>query len=371
MFIFIGGVVLGAVPQYLKLILLASAEGISLTSLALMNVSNVTATLNIFILHFEQIKQCVQVQPGFTFNSCQASLLTFYYTLVYTLLWFPLYPLAAHFCSDEKSEQCGMLRSGKQHAYTGLIAHLTPCVILAAPVLRMVFGGACFDFENYAMFLGAMNAILEATRYLPQVYASFYAEGSGALSYMRLLLSIGGGVGATVQKALMKEDISTWFPPLVGHSLEIMIVVINLYNDLRKKPLSTDHPRTPGGSEIVDGEGGGGGEGGKCGKDAESGGVGVASSERTPLTGGDAAKTAALNQAMERGESRSGAGGGGDGAGAGAGAADADDSEFTDEETGDWLDGMPRDRGLYEQGDYVYQKMCTDPTFFKALVKYM
>jgi hypothetical protein len=33
-----------------------------------------------------------------------ASLLTFYYTLVYTLLWFPLYPLAAHFCSDGKTE---------------------------------------------------------------------------------------------------------------------------------------------------------------------------------------------------------------------------------------------------------------------------
>ena len=60
MFIFIFGVVLGAVPQYLKLILLASSEGISLVSLALMNVSNLTATLNIFILHFEQIKQCIK-----------------------------------------------------------------------------------------------------------------------------------------------------------------------------------------------------------------------------------------------------------------------------------------------------------------------
>ena len=99
MFIFIFGVVLGAVPQYLKLILLASSEGISLVSLALMNVSNLTATLNIFILHFEQIKMCIkQSVPEYSFDACQASLLTFYYTLVYTLLWFPLYPLAAHFC---------------------------------------------------------------------------------------------------------------------------------------------------------------------------------------------------------------------------------------------------------------------------------
>ena len=39
-------------------------------------------------------------------------------------------------------------------------------------------------------------------------------------------------MGATVQKALMHEDVSTWFPPLVGHSLEIVIVAINLYHDV-------------------------------------------------------------------------------------------------------------------------------------------
>ena len=33
MFIFIAGVVLGAVPQYMKLILLANSDGISMTSL--------------------------------------------------------------------------------------------------------------------------------------------------------------------------------------------------------------------------------------------------------------------------------------------------------------------------------------------------
>ena len=78
---------------------LVGLAGLALVSLALMNVSNLTATLNIFILHFEQIKMCIkQSVPEYSFDACQASLLTFYYTLVYTLLWFPLYPLAAHFC---------------------------------------------------------------------------------------------------------------------------------------------------------------------------------------------------------------------------------------------------------------------------------
>ena len=353
MFIFIAGVVLGAVPQYLKLILLANSEGISLTSLALMNVSNVTATLNIFILHFEQIKQCVRQADGFTFDSCQASLLTFYYTLVYTLLWFPLYPLAAHFCAEKKVEHCGVVASGRAHANRGLVAHLVPCLILAAPVVRMVLNGGCFGFESYAMLLGVMNAVLEATRYLPQVVASWHSEGSGALSYLRLLLSIGGGVGATVQKAMMHEDVSTWFPPLVGHSLEIVIVVINLYHD------ALGARGAGAGSEFGSERGADDGESG--------GGGGEARSEATPLTGArHASRTAAVNRAMERGE-RTNTEGTRDARRAKKNTAASGDGDFES----DWIDDLPAEASAFERGEYVCHQMCTNPKFLNALLKYM
>jgi hypothetical protein len=120
--------------------------------------------------------------------------LTFYYTLDYTLLWFPLYPLAAHFCrlvyfylhfrifplygqsnrltscfcfvySNRKSEACGVVQSQRQHAWQGLVAHLIPCVILAAPVLKMALSSsACYEYEAYALLLGVVNAVLEAIR---------------------------------------------------------------------------------------------------------------------------------------------------------------------------------------------------------------
>ena len=353
MFIFIAGVVLGAVPQYLKLILLATSEGISLTSLALMNVSNVTATLNIFILHFEQIKQCVRQADGFTFDSCQASLLTFYYTLVYTLLWFPLYPLAAHFCAEKKVEHCGVVASGRAHAHRGLVAHLVPCLILAAPVVRMVLNGGCFGFESYAMLLGVMNAVLEATRYLPQVFASWHSEGSGALSYLRLLLSIGGGVGATVQKALMHEDISTWFPPLVGHSLEIVIVAINLYHDVSG---ARERGARVGGSAFGSERGDDGGESG--------GGGGESRSEATPLTGAShASRTAAVNRAMERGERENAQGT--------KGAARANAAASSSDAESDWIDDLPAEASAFERGEYVCNQMCTNPKFLNALLKYM
>lgn len=353
MFIFIFGVVLGAVPQYLKLILLASSEGISLVSLALMNVSNLTATLNIFILHFEQIKQCVkQNAPKYSFDACQASLLTFYYTLVYTLLWFPLYPLAAHFCSNRKSEVCGVVQTQRQHAWQGLLAHLVPCAILAAPVLKMAASsGACHEYEAYALLLGVVNAILEATRYLPQVYASWYSMGSGSLSYLRLLLSIGGGVGATVQKAVMHEDVSTWFPPLVGHSLEIVIVLMNLYHDMHG-----------GGARFNGGENGKAEPGGTNDNSGKASSGDVESGEAAPLIGAHrAAETEAMNRVLERGEKA-----------ANGGEHNSGSSKGEEEDHGDesWIDEL-EDKGVVDGCGYCCEQMRTNPKFLRGLIKYM
>ena len=235
MFIFIFGVVLGAVPQYLKLILLASSEGISLVSLALMNVSNLTATLNIFILHFEQIKQCVkQNAPKYSFDACQASLLTFYYT--YGVHPAVVSPLPAGRTLLFQSEIRGVRRRAqtqRQHARGGFVGSLG--AVRHPGGARVEDGGVQ---RRVPRVRGVRFALGRGQRHPRSDAVSapglreLVLDGSGSLSYLRLLLSIGGGVGATVQKAVMHEDVSTWFPPLVGHSLEMVIVLMNLYHDM-------------------------------------------------------------------------------------------------------------------------------------------
>ena len=49
---------------------------------------------------------------------------------------------------------------------------------------------------------------------------------------MRLLLSVGGGLGATIQKAAMNESWSPWGPPLVGPGLELALFCVNVFNDM-------------------------------------------------------------------------------------------------------------------------------------------
>ena len=235
MFVFLSGCVLGAVPQYVKVVALRSSEGLSLTSLALMNVSNVCATMNVFVLHYEQIKRCANGMDGYGYGDCQASLVTLYYTLAYTLLWVPLYPLAAYYTSAAKVEYFGRVMTKRRAAWIGMVMHAVPCLLLAAPIVRMLLGSTCYEFENYAVFLGLLNALLETTRYVPQLWESLNAQASGAMSYMRLLLSVGGGLGATIQKAAMNESWSTWGPPLVGHGLEMAIFCVNVFNDMTNR----------------------------------------------------------------------------------------------------------------------------------------
>jgi hypothetical protein len=151
--------VAGAIPQYIKLIVLATDKGNSLTALALLNVSAVTATLNIFILHYEQIKQCVRGDMGF--DDCNTSLLTFYYTATWTILWFPVYTLAARYCSDEETEEvCGATRTRRQNARIGFWAHVIPCVGLAAPVVGMVLRGNCYEYEVRSSHTGSHTTAL-------------------------------------------------------------------------------------------------------------------------------------------------------------------------------------------------------------------
>jgi len=320
MFVFIAGCVLGAIPQYLKLIILRDAEGLSLVSLALMNMSNVCATLNVFILHFEQIRRCVDGAEGYEYERCQSSLLTLYYTVIYTLLWMPLYPLAAYYCSDKKAVYFGRVMSERKAAWWGLLAHAVPCLAIALPLSKMFFGSSCYEFETYALVLGVCNAVLEATRYLPQLFESIYASGSGAMSYMRLLLSVAGGLGATVQKAVMHESISTWGPPLIGHTLECAIFIINVFNDLSDKRKRR----------------------GEFGREAD----GLLASDGG---GGDASEDEQNRKAaaLERGD---------------------DEPYAVDDD--DWIENMP-DGSFKEKSEYVWMSMCTNPRFCGTLVKYL
>jgi hypothetical protein len=333
MFVFISGCVLGAVPQYLKVVVLGTSEGLSLSSLALMNVSNVCATMNVFILHYEQIRRCVAGAAGYEYERCQASLLTLYYTLIYTLLWIPLYPLAAHFTSDRKTEYFGYVMSKRKAAWYGLALWAVPCALLAAPVARMLFGSTCFEFERYAIFLGLTNAVLETTRYVPQLWESVHSKGSGAMSYMRLALSVAGGLGATIQKAVMHESWSTWGPPLIGHGLEMAIFCVNLFNDMTRRRERTDMRKEALGL-MRDSD-----------DDYED-------SRDDMETDAHAKRKAAMLESAES-------------------AARTGSPTKSESDVEDWVQNIPTEGGFKAKTYFVWHRACTDKHFFTSLVRYL
>ena len=113
-----------------------------------------TATLNIFILHYEQIKQCVRGDMGF--DDCNTSLLTFYYTATWDD---PVVP-RVHARGEVllgRGDRGGLRRDADAEAEREdrVLAHVIPCVGHAAPVVGMVLRGNCYEYEVRSSHTGS------------------------------------------------------------------------------------------------------------------------------------------------------------------------------------------------------------------------
>lgn len=136
----------------------------------------------------------------------------------------------------KKSVRMGML------AQVVLVASAwTPAVI----ALRRA--GECAPLAWYGNVLGGVVALLICVRFLPQVRESYENKGSGSLSYVTYAVDISCGVVALLQKLLVtKERASTWIPPLVLHSMEAYVLVMNYRNDKAKMQEGRDHRERDG-----------------------------------------------------------------------------------------------------------------------------
>ena len=87
MFIFISAVVAGAIPQYVKLVAFRERGRFVHVKFSTEFIVLERVVERVY-LHFDQIKFCIRQEVEYTIERCEASMLTLYYTLVYTLLWF-------------------------------------------------------------------------------------------------------------------------------------------------------------------------------------------------------------------------------------------------------------------------------------------
>lgn len=219
-------VVLNQVPQYRKILLARSADGLSAITVALGNVSSTFNVVNLAILHANQVPLCLSRSTSFL--ECQASFLVLYSALAGLLACFPVYFLKLYY-HKRTHRTAGALVAG---AYVQVLIVL--CAIVPA-FLSVMPWGDCEEYRDFANVLGFLNTIILCCQYLPQIYQTYRYKGSGAVSYVTLACdSLGGYTMVAYKIYATSERLSSWFPYLVFHTSELVVIAVALYFDRRK-----------------------------------------------------------------------------------------------------------------------------------------
>ncbi|OUS47907.1 hypothetical protein BE221DRAFT_70149 [Ostreococcus tauri] len=232
-----------AVPQMMKIHRRRSSRGVSFWTLGLTNVGGCLSVLNMYVLHYDQIRLAGSPLDDFgRWRDAQASLVFLWVESMNALSMLAVWPLA--YAHVEEVERAFVLNvkgvnvewSMKKACRYGLLAQCVVVVGCWVPALvALGNAGECAPMAWYGNLIGAVVAVLICVRFLPQVVESSTNKGSHSLSYVTYGCDILAGLVALAQKLFVtKERVSTWLPPLILHSMEAYVLVINYVNDRKR-----------------------------------------------------------------------------------------------------------------------------------------
>mmetsp|Transcript_43637 Transcript_43637/g.83268 ORF Transcript_43637/g.83268 Transcript_43637/m.83268 type:complete len:362 (+) Transcript_43637:233-1318(+) len=238
-----------SVPQIYKIYRLKSAQAVSFWTLAMGNLGGQFYVVNMFILHYDQILAgwhgTQQQRMAMHWN-----LMMLYVVVATTVSYSLIYPVALAYQKSHRMDLqvCAVTwqTTTRQVALAGLTVQVAASALGWAPAFKMVLeGSTCGAYQNYASGCGILVSIFALLQFFPQLYASYQAKGAHALSYFTLGGDMSAGTVCCLEKIyITKERVSSWFPPLVGHALELSIIIMNLYFDLKRPPLSQSSTST-------------------------------------------------------------------------------------------------------------------------------
>jgi uncharacterized protein with PQ loop repeat len=236
---FVVSALIGA-PQAYKIYARKSSRGVSFWTLALGNVGGFLCVLNLYVLHYDQIKLSGNAFADFKgWARGQPSLLFIWVELANTLSMLIVTPMAYAYVEDSEHAFAvttplgGVDWSMKKAVRAGVLLQMVIVACAWAPALIVLHrAGECAPMAWYGNAIGVVVAMIICLKFIPQVKESYENKGSGSLSYLTYGADLCGGLVAFLQKLLVtNERVSTWLPPLILHSLEAYVLGMNAIND--------------------------------------------------------------------------------------------------------------------------------------------
>mmetsp|Transcript_16529 Transcript_16529/g.22840 ORF Transcript_16529/g.22840 Transcript_16529/m.22840 type:complete len:239 (+) Transcript_16529:98-814(+) len=175
------------IPQIFKIFRLQSSKSLSFWTLAMGNLAGQFYIINMFLLHFSQISHGLTGSP-LDWSETQRHLMMLYVVLANTFSYSLIYPTAFCFHHSAPVQVLGFSTTSSKLALWGLFAQIVVTLLGWSRVLKIVIEGhSCTHISRaYANLCGGLVSLFAILQFLPQVYVSWTAKGSFALSYFTL-----------------------------------------------------------------------------------------------------------------------------------------------------------------------------------------
>lgn len=210
------GTILTPLPQFVKIVRLGSADGVSLSTLSFIVAYQAMCAAGIVIVKFRIMRACDSL-------GCLAQLLDLAQQLACALTYMALVRVVASLERDR----------AKRRAAAASVAFAF--AVLAGAVI-VSLGGAC---RSVALYMGGAMSVLSSlcvvVGYLPQLVQTWRCGHSGALSYATYNLSIVGcGIIFVNDAFYFSDPWPAWLPSAVAGLIQLAIVASAVVLDMRR-----------------------------------------------------------------------------------------------------------------------------------------
>lgn len=236
------GIFFSYVPQYIRIVIRKSSEGISPWFLLLGIISSFCAFFNILLVSKSIYQCCSEITTGQCFSASLAIIQITVQSLASALVLI----LALIFTRNQNMEP---KEEYYRLQYTGKIC-LSFFVCVGALSFYTYHHGTVEDTSILANILGVIGAILAAAQYFPQIYTTTHLQHVGSLSIpMMCLQTPGGFLWSATLAAREGTKWSSWLPYFTAAVLQGTLLALAIYYEYSNKRFEKDTRRLLDGAE--------------------------------------------------------------------------------------------------------------------------
>eukprot|EP01113_Clastostelium_recurvatum_P011933 TRINITY_DN16140_c0_g1_i1.p1 TRINITY_DN16140_c0_g1~~TRINITY_DN16140_c0_g1_i1.p1 ORF type:complete len:305 (+),score=23.28 TRINITY_DN16140_c0_g1_i1:78-992(+) len=242
------GATVSVLPQHIKILRTKDTVGIAPIWLFLSNVNQFAAVINAVLLKFPQFRAC----HALSFAQCAPSLISAFQLIAIWIVALPIYIWFLIFTPHDKKSPRRMEWTLSVILFAFLLLFIVVSTAVGGLILWQ-YGDCANAVMDLGFAYGMLSTVITFIQWAPQIYKTFVAKSSGALSLIMLMIQCPGSfIMAYFMAIVSRESISTWLSSLASAIQQLILIIMLLYFDYVKRHAVVSSPKILAINEDVD-----------------------------------------------------------------------------------------------------------------------